>query len=79
MTILDQGSVWLDAGTTKSLLQASQFVQTIQERQQIQIACPEEISYNKVWISNKEFKNIVYRSPNNDYGNYLRNILKKYY
>jgi len=76
-TILDQGSVWLDAGTTQSLLQASQFVQTIQERQQIQIACPEEISYNKGWISNKEFKNIVSCSPNNDYGNYLRKILKK--
>ena len=54
-TNLSEGSVWLDAGTTKSLLQASQYVQTIQERQQIQIGCPEEISFNKNWISKKDF------------------------
>tara|TARA_B100001123_G_C15312502_1_gene1024956 strand:- start:911 stop:1792 length:882 start_codon:yes stop_codon:yes gene_type:complete len=71
---LRQGTVWLDAGTTTSLLQASQFVQTIQERQQIQIGCPEEVSLKNKWISNKEFKNISEKAPKNSYGNYLRKI-----
>ena len=71
---LKQGTVWLDAGTTTSLLQASQFVQTIQERQQIQIGCPEEVSLKNKWITNKEFKNISEKAPKNSYGNYLRKI-----
>tara|TARA_Y100000590_G_C15679398_1_gene999255 strand:- start:622 stop:1494 length:873 start_codon:yes stop_codon:yes gene_type:complete len=73
--ILSRGTLWLDAGTPTSLLQASQFVQTIQERQQIQIGCPEEIAWKNKWISNDKFAEIANKSPKNSYGNYLRQIL----
>jgi len=73
---LKQGTLWLDAGNTKSLLQASQFVQTVQERQQIQIGCPEEIAWKKKWINDSQFKKIANSAPSNSYGNYLRKISK---
>ena len=73
---LKQGTLWLDAGNTKSLLQASQFVQAVQERQQIQIGCPEEIAWKKKWISDNQFKKIANSSSANSYGNYLRKISK---
>ncbi|MBI28659.1 MAG: glucose-1-phosphate thymidylyltransferase [Pelagibacteraceae bacterium] len=74
---LSQGTVWLDAGTTTSLLQASQFVQTIQERQQIQIGCPEELSWNKGWISDNAFYKFIEYAPKNNYGDYLKKIWKE--
>ena len=66
--------VWLDAGTSTSLLQASQFVQTIQERQQINIGCLEEICWQKKLISDQHFEQIVKEAPNNSYGKYLNKI-----
>ena len=74
--ILKPGMVWLDAGTSNSLLQASHYVQTIQERQNIQIGCPEEISFKKNWISIDQFSELVSNSPDNSYGNHLKKILK---
>ena len=73
--ILDQGTVWLDAGTTDSLLHAAQFVQIIQERQKIQIGCPEEISWKKKWINDKDLEKIIANYPNNSYGQYLKNLI----
>ena len=73
--ILDQGTVWLDAGTTDSLLHAAQFVQIIQERQKIQIGCPEEISWKKKWINDKDLEKIIANYPNNFYGQYLKNLI----
>ena len=70
------GSVWLDAGTEKSLLQAAHYVQTIQERQNIQIACPEVISLKNKWISKKIFNNLAQKYAHNLYGQYLRKIAK---
>ena len=75
-TILKQGMVWLDAGTANSLLQASHYVQTIQERQSIQIGCPEELAFKKKLISKNEFEKLAINSPNNSYGDYLREIIK---
>ena len=72
---LKQGMVWLDVGTTTSMLQAAQFVQTIQERQQIQIGCPEEISLKKGWISKEKLKALISQLPNNSYGDYIRKII----
>ncbi len=77
-TKLKNNVVWLDAGTPTSLLQASQFVQTIQERQQINICCPEEASFKKGFISLNQLKNIAESYPNNGYGNYLKNIVIEY-
>ena len=76
--ILKQGMVWLDAGTSTSLLQASHYVQTIQERQNIQIGCPEEIALKKNWITIENFEKLAKLSPQNSYGDYLRNILKEF-
>ena len=74
--ILKPGMVWLDAGTTNSLLQASHYVQTIQDRQNIQIGCPEEIALQNNWISREKFSEIANSSPENSYGNHLKKILK---
>ena len=76
--ILKQGMVWLDAGTANSLLQASHYVQTIQERQSIQIGCPEELAFKKKLISENEFEKLAIESPKNSYGEYLRDIIKNY-
>ena len=75
VTILKQGMVWLDVGTTTSMLQAAQFVQTIQERQQIQIGCPEEISLNKGWISKNQLNDLISSLPINSYGDYIKKII----
>ncbi len=74
---LKRGAVWLDAGTPTSLLQASQFVQTIQERQQINIGCLEEICWKKNLISDEKFEKIISKAPNNSYGKYLKKIFQE--
>jgi len=73
--LLDAGTAWLDAGTPDSLLEAAHFVQTIQNRQLIQIACLEEIAFEKGFISLEEFKKLAIDAPNNRYGDYLRGLL----
>jgi glucose-1-phosphate thymidylyltransferase len=72
---LGNGSVWLDAGTSTSLLQASQFVQTIQERQNIQIGSPEQISLINKWITKTEFKKTVKLLPKNSYSSFLKKLM----
>ena len=57
------------------MLQAAQFVQTIQERQQIQIGCPEEISLNKGWISKNQLNDLISSLPINSYGDYIKKII----
>ena len=74
---LSEGSVWLDAGTSETLLQASQFVQTIQNRQQIQISCPEELAWKSKLISNTQINNLIKLMPNNSYRFYLEDIVNK--
>jgi glucose-1-phosphate thymidylyltransferase len=73
--LLDTGTAWLDAGTPDSLLEAAHFVQTIQNRQMIQIACLEEIAFKQDFISAAAFKELAKSSPNNKYGDYLRSLL----
>jgi glucose-1-phosphate thymidylyltransferase len=74
VVLLDTGTAWLDAGTPDSLLEASHFVQTIQNRQLIQVGCIEEIAFNKGFISRQQFNKIVKSAPPNKYGDYLREI-----
>ena len=64
-------------GSFGSLLKASQYVNIIQERQIIQIGCPEETAYKNKWINKKEFNKLVKNSPKNSYGKYLRGITKE--
>ncbi len=72
--ILRTGSVWLDAGTTTSLLQAAQFVQTIQERQNLLISSPEELAFEKKWITKKTINKYFSKNNNNEYESYIKNL-----
>ena len=72
--LLGRGCAWLDTGTHDSLQQASSFVQAIQERQGVKIACIEEISYRMGWLSQKSLEQIAVKYKNNEYGEYLRQV-----
>ncbi len=72
---LQSGSVWLDAGTSQDLLKASQFVQTVQDRQKILIGSPEETAYFNNWVSKNKLKGIISHMPENEYSKHLINLL----
>ncbi|TEY03970.1 glucose-1-phosphate thymidylyltransferase RfbA [Campylobacter sp. US33a] len=74
--LMRRGFTWLDTGTHDSLIQASLFVQTIEERQSLKIACLEEIAYNKGYINEKELLDLAKSLKKNQYGEYLVNIIK---
>jgi len=73
--VLGRGTAWLDAGTHQSLLQASSFIGTIQDRQGIMISCPEEIAYRMGFINKIQLENLAQQYKQNDYGNYLIKLL----
>lgn len=77
VAILDRGTAWLDTGTIKSLMQAGQFVQVIEERQGLKIGCIEEIAYNNGWISKDQLKRIAEPLVKSGYGSYLLNLLDR--
>lgn len=72
---LGRGTAWLDTGTHESLMQAGNFIETIEERQGLKIACPEEIAYNHGWISAEDVAEIALRYKHNGYGQYLQRLL----
>ncbi len=71
---LGRGIAWLDTGTPESLLQASTFIQAIEERQGLRVACLEEIAYKQKFLSRDEFKTIAENYPGS-YGDYLKSLL----
>jgi glucose-1-phosphate thymidylyltransferase len=71
-----RGVAWLDTGTHESFLASSQFVQTIEARQGLKIACLEEIAYNRRFIDFSQFKKLADEYPNSGYGLYLKNLVK---
>lgn len=73
---LGRGLAWLDTGTHESLLQASNFIATIETRQGLKIACLEEIAFNNGWISKSMLADRAERMKNNGYGRYLRSLLE---
>lgn len=75
--VLGRGVAWLDAGKHDSLLQASTFVQTVQDRQGLMISCPEEIAYYKGYINKDQLAQQVKQYAGNDYGRYLQELLDK--
>ena len=75
--MMDRGFAWLDTGTHDSLLDAGQFISTIENRQGLKVACPEEIAYRKKWISENQLYEITSNMKNN-YGIYLKNLLKSF-
>jgi glucose-1-phosphate thymidylyltransferase len=75
--LLGRGTAWLDTGTHDSLLQASEFVQTIELRQGLKVGCPEEIAFRQEWISPVELRQIAAQLEKNAYGKYLAGLLNK--
>jgi len=74
--VLGRGYAWLDTGTSKSLLEAGQFVQTIEERQGYKVACLEEIALNNNWITKKKIESLVKNLKKTEYGKYLLELVK---
>jgi len=74
--IMDRGYAWLDTGTHDSLLDAGQFISTIENRQGLKIACPEEIAYRKQWITKTDLTDLAKPLMKNQYGEYLLKLIK---
>jgi Glucose-1-phosphate thymidylyltransferase (EC 2.7.7.24) len=75
VTLLGQGFTWLDTGTHESLVEATNFVSTVETHQNRKIACLEEIAYNNGWISKDELKKSYELYKKNQYGKYLKDVL----
>ena len=73
---LGRGMAWLDTGTHDSLLEASQFIQTIEKRQGLKVACPEEIAWRQGWIDDAELEALAGAIGKSGYGEYLRSVLR---
>jgi glucose-1-phosphate thymidylyltransferase len=74
--IMGRGFAWLDTGTHDSLLEAASFIATLQKRQGLQVACPEEIAFRQGWIDAEALARLAAPLCKNGYGNYLMNLLK---
>lgn len=74
--LLGRGFAWLDTGTHHSLLQASQYVHTIEENQGIKIACLEEVAYRMGFVTKEHLEKHIAKYSNNDYYNYVRDIIR---
>ena len=74
---LGRGFAWLDTGTHESLLEASQFISTLETRQGVKISCPEEIAWRLGYVNDEDLIKLAADYPNNQYGQYLRNLVKE--
>jgi glucose-1-phosphate thymidylyltransferase len=75
--IMGRGYAWLDTGTHDSLLEAGQFIATIEKRQGLKVACPEEIAFRQGWISPEQLEALAQPLAKNGYGQYLLGLLKE--
>ena len=74
--IMGRGYAWLDTGTHDSLLEAGQFIATIEKRQGLKVACPEEIAFRQGWITPEQLETLAQPLARNGYGQYLLGLLK---
>ncbi|WP_262947630.1 glucose-1-phosphate thymidylyltransferase RfbA [Xenorhabdus indica] len=77
VAMMGRGYAWLDTGTHQSLIEASNFIQTIEIRQGLKVACPEEIAYRKKFINASQLKKLATPLAKNDYGQYLLKIVER--
>ncbi len=75
--IMGRGYAWLDTGTHESLLEASQFIATLENRQGLKVACPEEIAFRQQWIDAAQLEKLAQPLAKNGYGQYLLRVLKE--
>ncbi|MCG2577802.1 glucose-1-phosphate thymidylyltransferase RfbA [Dechloromonas sp. XY25] len=75
--VMGRGHAWLDTGTHESLLDASQFIATIEKRQGLKVACPEEIAYRKAWLDAGQLEKLAQPMLKNPYGQYLMSVLRE--
>jgi glucose-1-phosphate thymidylyltransferase len=74
--MMGRGYAWLDTGTHDSLLEAASFIATLQKRQGLQVACPEEIAFNQGWVDAAQIQKLATPLAKNGYGQYLLGLLK---
>jgi glucose-1-phosphate thymidylyltransferase len=77
VTVLPRGTAWLDTGTFSSLVQASEFIRVIEERQGLKIGCPEEIAWRNGWIDESTLRDHAAAMPKSGYGGYLASLLDR--
>ncbi|OWF71212.1 glucose-1-phosphate thymidylyltransferase, partial [Yersinia kristensenii] len=78
VAMMGRGYAWLDTGTHQSLIEASNFIQTIELRQGLKVACPEEIAFRKGFIDAEQIRKLAEPLAKNDYGKYLLKMIKGY-
>jgi glucose-1-phosphate thymidylyltransferase len=77
VVVMGRGYAWLDTGTHESMLEAAQFIETIERRQGLKIACPEEIAFRKGYISAEQLEALARPMAKNSYGQYLLRLLEE--
>jgi glucose-1-phosphate thymidylyltransferase len=74
--VMGRGTAWLDTGTHESLLEAAQFIETIERRQGLKVCCPEEIAWRQGWIDGEQLERLAHPMKKNAYGQYLFEVLR---
>jgi glucose-1-phosphate thymidylyltransferase len=77
VSVMGRGMAWLDTGTHQAMLEASLFIQTIETRQGLMVACPEEIAYRQGYITGEQLETMASGMKNSGYGNYLMQLLRE--
>jgi glucose-1-phosphate thymidylyltransferase len=72
---MGRGYAWLDTGTHETMLEASQFIATLERRQGMKVSCPEEIAFRRMWIDAAQLEKLAAPLSKNEYGRYLKSLL----